>query len=292
VSMKGKVCLITGASSGIGKATAIGLAKLEARVVAVMRDSEKSRIALREIQEKSGKDDNSVIMMNADLSSQKCLTQLAKEFNERFDRLDVLLNNAGIIQLNRNITEDGVERVFAVNVLAPFLLTNLLLEKLKSNAPSRIVNVSAAAASRAKIDFDNLQGEKNYCFWGIYGRSKLALNLITVELARRLVGTHVTASFLHPGIIRTNLISGNLNLAARPLAAFIGLFMASPEAGARTSIYLASAPEVSDISGNYFVNRKEKKANPISYDELTAKRLWQVCEQLTGLTASGLGLNT
>jgi NAD(P)-dependent dehydrogenase (short-subunit alcohol dehydrogenase family) len=289
--MKRKVCLVTGASSGIGKATAIGLARLDATVVAVMRDCEKSSLALKEIKKKSNRDDASVIMLKADLASQKSLRHLAQEFNARFDRLDVLINNAGISRRKRNMTEDGIETVFAVNVLAPFLLTGLLLEKLKSSAPSRIVNVSAAAASWARIDFDNLQGEKEYAFWGIYSRSKLALNLITVEFARRLAGTKVTANFLHPGIIRTNLVSGNFNLAARAFAGFFGLFMASPEAGARTSIYLASAPEVGDISAKYFVNRKEKKANPISYDESTAKRLWQVCEQLRGLPAGGPGLD-
>ncbi len=280
--MKGKVCIVTGTSTGIGKASAIGLAKLDATVVAVMRDSEKSKAALAEIRTKSGKNE-SVVHMAADLSSQKSIREFVKEFHARFDRLDVLLNNAGVSQFKRMMTADGIEMTFAVNVLAPFLLTNLLTEKLKASAPSRIVNVSSAGSNGRKIDFDNLQGEKKYSSFGIYGQSKLALNLITVEFSRRLAGTGVTANFLHPGVIRTELGTRDLHPVLRAIAGFVKLFMGSPEKGARTSIYLASSPEVEGITGRYFANQKEVTANPISFEDATAKRLWKICEEMTVL---------
>jgi len=283
--MKSKVCIVTGTSSGIGKATAIGLAKLDATVVAVMRDSDKSRAALQEIKSKSGKAD-SVVHLAADLSSQKSIRELVKEFNSRFDRLDVLLNNAGVSQFHRVLSTDGIEMTLAVNVLAPFLLTSLLTDKLISSAPSRIVNVSSAASNNAKIDFDNLRGEKEFSSFGIYGQSKLALNLITVEFSRRLAGTGVTANFLHPGVIRTELGTRGMNPLFKALAAFVKLFMASPEKGARTSIYLASSPDVEGVTGKYFANQKQVTANPISFDEEAAKRLWKVCEEMTGFSIS------
>jgi NAD(P)-dependent dehydrogenase (short-subunit alcohol dehydrogenase family) len=283
--MKGKVCLVTGTSAGIGKTTAMGLAKLDATVVAVMRDSEKSKVALEEIKTESGKRD-SVVYLAADLSSQKSIRELVKEFNSRFDRLDVLLNNAGVSQFHRTLSPDGIEITFAVNVLAPFLLTTMLTDKLKSSAPSRVVNVSSRSSDSAEIEFDNLQGEKKYSSFKIYGQSKLALNLITVEFSRRLEGTGVTANFLHPGVIRTELGTRDVNPLFKALAAFVKVFMASPDKGARTSIYLASSPYVEDVTGKYFANQRQVKANPISFDEPTAKRLWKVCEEMTGLSIS------
>ena len=283
--MKGKVCIVTGTSAGIGKATALGLAKLDAIIVALMRDSEKSKAALQEIKSRSGKVDT-VFHLAADLSSQKSIRDSVKEFNSKFDRLDVLLNNAGVSQFHRTMSPDGIEMTFAVNVLAPFLLTSLLTEKLKSSAASRIVNVSSAAANNAKIDFENLQGEKKYSSFGIYGQSKLALNLITVEFSRRLAGTRVTANFLHPGVIRTELGTRDANAILKAIASFVKLFMGSPEKGAKTSIYLASSPEVEGVTGKYFANRKEVRANPISFDEAIAKRLWTICEGMTGISAS------
>jgi NAD(P)-dependent dehydrogenase (short-subunit alcohol dehydrogenase family) len=225
----------------------------------------------------------SVVHMAADLSSQKSISEFVKEFNARFDRLDVLLNNAGVNQFKRALSGDGIEMTFAVNVVAPFLLANLLTEKLRASAPSRIVNVSSASSNRAKIDFDNLQGEKKYSTFEIYGQSKLALNLITVEFSRRLAGTGVTANFLHPGVIRTELGARDVHPVLKAIARFVKLFMSSPEKGARTSIYLASS-EVQGITGKYFANQKEVRANPISFDEATAKRLWKICEEVTGLS--------
>jgi len=286
VSMKGKVCLVTGTSAGIGKATAIGLAEMDATVLAVMRDSDKARNALNEIKSKSGKNDSSIVYLKADLSSQKSVRALAAEVNKRFDRLDVLLNNAGVTQFRRTLSSDGIETTFAVNVLAPFLLTNLLVDKLKSSAPSRIVNVSSAASDGARIDFSNLQGEKKYRGFGIYGQTKLALNLISMEFSRRLAGTRVTVNFLHPGVIRTDLGSQGLNPVLKALAKIVKVFFASPEKGARTSIYLATSPDVEAMTGTYFGNSKEQRANPISYDEATAKRLWKICEDLTSQSSA------
>lgn len=283
--MSGKICLVTGTSAGIGKATAIGLAKLDATVVCVMRDSEKSKASLAEIRSKSGKNDSSVVHIPADLSSQESIRKMADDFNSQFTRLDVLLNNAGVSEMKRNLTVDGIEMTFAVNVLAPFLLTNLLLSRLRSGAPSRIVNVSSNASKGAKIDFDNLQGEKKFSMFGIYGQSKLALNLITVEFSRRLTGTGVTANFLHPGVIRTDLGTRDANPVLKALAKFVKLFMASPETGARTSIFLATSPDVAKVTGKYFgSNGSEENANPISYDESAAVRLWDICRQLTGIS--------
>jgi NAD(P)-dependent dehydrogenase (short-subunit alcohol dehydrogenase family) len=278
-TMKRKVCMITGASSGIGKATAFGLASLGATIVAVMRKSEKSESALNEIRARS--QDSYVTAMDVDLSSQQSIRKLASDFDSKFERLDVLINNAGVNSWKRTLTVDGLETTFAVNVVAPFLLTNLLLPKLKASAPSRIVNVSSNAARGSKIDFHNLQAEKKYSMFGAYGQSKLALNLITSELARRLGGTGVTANFLHPGVVRTNL-ARNLNPVAQAIFSVVKLFFASPEKGARTSIFLASSPEVEGVSGKYFAKEREATAPEKSYDEEAAKRLWEKCEELTG----------
>lgn len=281
MSMSGKVCVVTGASSGIGRATAVELARLGAIVVPVMR-SPSSRVesALSEMNAAQGDGGASVSVMYADLSSQDSIRQFAAKFDSSFKRLDVLINNAGVNCSKRTLTVDGLETTFAVNVLAPFLLTNLLLEKLKSSEPSRIVNVSSDAAKGQSVDFENLQGEKRYSLFGIYGASKLELNLLTVELARRLKGTRVTANFLHPGVVRTNL-ARDMNPAAQAIFSFVKLFFASPEKGARTSIYLASSSEVEGVSGKYFSKGREAEAPKESYDAEVAARLWQKCEELT-----------
>jgi NAD(P)-dependent dehydrogenase (short-subunit alcohol dehydrogenase family) len=280
MELKGKVFLVTGASSGIGEATATGLGALGASVVAVMRgQSPKAEAAMREIQAGSRDGGGSISAMYADLSSQSSIHQLAHDFEERFGRLDVLINNAGVSPWKRQTTVDGLELTFAVNVLAPFLLTDLLLGRLKASAPSRIVNVSSAAAG-GTMAFDNLQGEKKYSMFAAYGQSKLALNMLTVEFARRLQGTGVTANFLHPGVVRTSL-ARDMNPVVQVLASLAKPFMASPEKGARTSIYVATAPELVGVSGRYFSSGREATAPKESYDGEAAKRLWEVCEQLT-----------
>jgi retinol dehydrogenase 14 len=278
--MAEKVCLITGATSGIGKATAVGLANMGASVVVVGRDRGRGEAAMAEIKESSP--NASVDLMLADLSSQKEIRQLAEEFKDAYPRLDVLVNNAGVFLGKRITTADGIEMTFAVNHLAYFLLTNLLLDVLEASAPSRIVNVSSGAQSNGTIDFADLQGEKGYKGTKAYSQSKLANVLFTYELARRLEGTGVTANCLHPGAVRTNFGSGSSGIfgfmvrALRPL-------MVSPEKGAETSIYLASSPEVEGVSGRYFVKKAEARSSDESYDERIARRLWEVSAELTNL---------
>jgi retinol dehydrogenase-14 len=280
--MSEKICLITGATSGIGKATAMGLANMGASVAMVGRDRDRGEAVMAEIKEGSG--NGSVDLMLADVSSQEEIRRLADEFKEAYPRLDVLINNAGVFLSKRITTVDGMETTFAVNHLAYFLLTNLLLDLLKASAPSRIVNVSSGAQSNGTIDFDDLQGEKGYKGTKAYSQSKLANVLFTYELARRLEGTGVTANCLHPGAVKTNFGSGSSGVfgfmvrALRPL-------MISPEKGAETSIYLASSPEVEGLSGRYFVKKAEARSSDVSYDERIARRLWDVSAELTNLPA-------
>ncbi len=277
-----KVCLITGATSGIGKATAMGLANMGASVVMVGRDRGRGEAVMAEIKDKSG--NASVDLMLADVSSQEEIRRLADEFKEAYPRLDVLINNAGVFRSERITTADGIEMTFAVNHLAYFLLTNLLLDVLKASAPSRIVNVSSGDHSNAIIDFDDLQGENGYKGAKAYSQSKLATVLFTYELARRLEGTGVTANCLHPGVVGTNLGSGVSGVFGFMVRALTPL-MLSPEKGAETSIYLASSPEVEGVSGRYFVKKAEARSSDKSYDKRLARRLWEVSAELTNLPA-------
>jgi retinol dehydrogenase-14 len=285
-AMDGKVCLITGATSGIGKATAMELANMGASVVMVARDRDRGEAALAEVKE--GSANASVDLMLADLSSQEEIRRLADEFKEAHPRLDVLINNAGVIRSKRVTSADGIEMTFAVNHLAHFLLTNLLLELLKATAPSRIVNVSSGEQRNGTIDFDDLQGEKGYKTAKAYGQSKLANVLFTYELARRLEGTGVSANCLHPGAgVRTNLgsgVSGVFGLTVRALRPL----MKSPEKGAETSIYLASSAEVEGLSGGYFVKKAEARSSDVSHDERIARRLWEASAELTNLPSHNL----
>jgi retinol dehydrogenase-14 len=278
-----KVCLITGATSGIGRATAMGLANMGASVVMVGRDRGRGEAVMDEIKAKSG--NNSVALMLADLSSQEEIRRLAHEFEEAYPRLDVLINNAGLFRSERITTADGLETTFAVNHLGCFLLTNLLLDVLETSAPSRIVNVSSGEQRNGTIDFDDLQGEEGYKGTKAYSQSKLANVLFTYELARRLEGTGVSANCLHPGAgVRTNFgrgVSGVFGVMVRAL----GPLMISPEKGAETSVYLASSPEVKGVSGRYFVKKAEARSSEVSYDERIARRLWEVSAELTKVPA-------
>jgi NAD(P)-dependent dehydrogenase (short-subunit alcohol dehydrogenase family) len=278
--MIGKVCIITGGTSGIGKAASLALAQMGATTVIVGRNRDKGIAALREIKEKSG--NNSVFLMPCDLSSQSLVRQLAKDLLDRFNRIDVLLNNAGIFVMKRTITPDGIESTFAVNHLAPFLLTSLLLDRLNSSAPARIVNTSSVAHKGAKINFDDIQGEKHYSGIRAYGQSKLANILFTYELARRLQGTGVTANCYHPGVIRTELGQDNPWIY-RLILAIIRPFFKAPEEGADAAVYLASSSEVQGQTGKYFVGRRPVNSSKISYDESVAKRLWELSEELVHL---------
>jgi NAD(P)-dependent dehydrogenase (short-subunit alcohol dehydrogenase family) len=283
--MDEKVCLITGATSGIGKATAMGLANMGASVVMVGRDRGRGQAALAEIKE--GSANASVDLMLADLSSQQEIHRLADDFKEAYPRLDVLINNAGVIRSKRVTTADGIEMTFAVNHLASFLLTNLLLDLLKASAPSRIVNVASGEQRNGIIDFNDLQGEKGYKTAKAYSQSKLATVLFTYELARRLEGTGVAVNCLHPGVVGTNLGSGVSGVFGFTVRALTPL-MKSSEKGAETSIYLASSPEVEGLSGKYFVKKAEARSSDVSHDQRLARRLWEVSAELTNVPAYNL----
>lgn len=280
--MGGRVCVITGATRGIGRATAEGLARLGATVVLIARRREDGERASREIA------DNSPVppaVVTADLASQASIREAAGELRRLYPHLHVLVNNAALITHRRQRTGDGLEMQFAVNHLAYFLLTSLLLDQLRAGAPSRIINVSSAAHSGAQLDFDDLQGERRYDGTRAYSQTKLANILFTYELARRLQGTGVTANCLHPGVIGTRLLSDYMGvpIAGRALARTFG---ASAEKGAETSIYLASSPDMETVSGKYFEAKRERHSSRESYDEAAARRLWEVSERLTGLSSS------
>ncbi len=278
--MGGKVVLITGGTSGIGKAAAAALAGMGATVVITGRNEERGKRALQEIREESGNDGVELIL--ADLTVQDEVRRLAEELRERHNQLEVLVNNAGLVLSERTETPDGIETQLAINHLAPFLLTNLLLDLLKESAPSRIVTVSSDAHRWAKIDLDDLQSRKRYRGMQVYGKTKLANIMFTYELAERLEGTGVTANCMHPGGVNTNFGNnqgGPMNLLFR----LFKPFMRSPEQGADTLIYLASSPEVEGMTGKYLADRKVKAASDAAYDETTRKRLWEASEELTGL---------
>jgi NAD(P)-dependent dehydrogenase (short-subunit alcohol dehydrogenase family) len=277
--MEGKVVLITGGTSGIGKAAATALAAMGAEVVVTGRNKERGEKAVGEIRRGSGSE--KVSLMFADLAVQAEVRELAEGFKERHERLDVLVNNAGLIQSKHTETPDGIELTLTVNHLAPFLLTNLLLEVLKRSTPSRIITVSSEARRNAKIDFDDLQSQRRYRAFPVYGMTKLANILFTYELAERLRGTGVVANCVHPGGVNSNFGNNNRSLGLLLFRAFKP-FMRTPEQGADTIIYLASSPEASGMSGKYLTDRKEvSPAQP--RDEALQKRLWEVSEELTNL---------
>jgi NAD(P)-dependent dehydrogenase (short-subunit alcohol dehydrogenase family) len=276
--MKGKIVMITGATGGIGKATAIGLARMGADLVLVGRNDERlAAIEDRVLKEGCG----SATTLRADLSSMEEVRWVGTELKNTLPRLDVLINNVGVIVPERRTTVDGYEYTFALDHLCSFLLTNLLIDKLKASAPSRIINVSSSAHILGKVHFDDLMLEKGYSPFKAYGQAKLANILFTRELARRLEGTGVTANSLHPGLVKTHF---GLDLKGVPRlgTSIIRPFGIGPEKGAKTSIYLASSPEVNGLSGKYFVQCKPAWSTKRSKDEDDALRLWEVSEKLTG----------
>ena len=278
--MAGKSVLITGSTGGIGKATAIGLAGMGTRVAITGRDHDRVQAAVAEIRDTTGNPD--VDGFVADLSSQAEVRRLAAAILEVYPRLDVLVNNVGGFWATRHVTADRLERTFAVNHLAGFLLTNLLLDRLRASAPSRVVTVSSAAHAMGSIDFDDLQGERGYSGQTAYNQSKLANVLFTYELARRLAGSGVTANALHPGVVDTGFGAEDPSRIYRYLVPLVRPFMKTPERGAATSIYLASSPEVAGISGRYFVDRKARTSSKASHDDDAAARLWRVSAGLVG----------
>jgi NAD(P)-dependent dehydrogenase (short-subunit alcohol dehydrogenase family) len=278
--MESKVVLITGGTSGIGRAAATALAAMGAEVVVTGRSRERGELAVEEIRDTSG--NARVSLMLADLAVQAEVRGLAEEFRERYDRLDVLVNNAGIIQSKRTETPDGIELTLAVNHLAPFLLTNLLLDLLKKSAPSRIITVSSEARRGAKIDFEDLQSERRYRPFKVYGMTKLANILFTYELAERLEGTGVVANSLHPGGVNTNFGNNNRSFGTLIFRAFKP-FMRTPEQGADTVVYLAVSPEAGKMTGRYLTDRKVVSTFQDPHDEVMQKRLWEISEELTNL---------
>jgi NAD(P)-dependent dehydrogenase (short-subunit alcohol dehydrogenase family) len=223
-----------------------------------------------------------VELVICDLASQRQVRELAATVLDRCDRLDVLVNNAGLVLGTRTLTEDGIETTFAVNHLAPFLLTNLLLERLQAGAPSRIVTVASDAHRGAKIDFDDVGGAGAYSAWRAYSQSKLANILFTRELARRIRGSGVTANCLHPGVVRTGF-GRRGPVSVRIGMRIIGFLLLSPKKGADTALWLATAPEVEGASGGYYEKRRLTKASRAARDPEAAKRLWRLSEELTGL---------
>lgn len=282
-SMDGKVCLVTGATRGIGRVAARELARLGATVLVTARDPGRGRDTAEEIRRDAGRE---VEVLEADLASQASIRRLAGEVRRRTDRLHVLLNDAGAIYAERRVSPDGRELTFALNHLGYFLLTNLLLDPLREGAPSRVVCVASEAHRRARVDWDDLDGERGYRAWKAYGQSKLANVLFTRELARRLEGSGVTANCLHPGVVATGFGRNNRGLFGT-LMKLAAPLLASPAEGADTAVWLATAPEVAGISGEYFARRRAVRPSRAAQDMVAARRLWEVSEALTGIAGFG-----
>jgi len=270
--MTGKVCLITGANSGIGYETSKVLAKMGARVVMVCRNEAKAKRAQQEIIIESGNPD--IDLLIADMSSLDSVRSLADTVKNKYSRLDVLINNAGIMNSVKEMSVDGYEMQYAVHQLGPFLLTHLLLGLLKASAPSRVINLSSKLHSMAKIEFDNLQAEKKFGAFKTYSMSKLAHLMFSYSLAQRLEGSGVTVNAVHPGVIGSNLGS---------TPGLVKIFMKSPKRGAETSVFLASSPSMAKVTGKYFIDCKPARSSKRSHDQDVADRLWELALEQTGL---------
>jgi NAD(P)-dependent dehydrogenase (short-subunit alcohol dehydrogenase family) len=279
--MTGKTVVITGGNSGIGLAAAEALAGVGAKVVITARDAHRGRVAVQDIGQRSGS--SSVELVVFDLSVLASVRSGAQEILGRYPRIDVLVNNAGIVLSERRLTPDGLEETFAVNHLGPFLLTGLLLDRLEAGAPARVVNVASTAHKGARhgLDFDDLQSERHYSAMPVYSKSKLANIYFTTELARRLAGTGVTANCLHPGTVATGYGRDGDTKGAFALGLKLSKpFFLSPEKGARTSVYVASAPELAEVTGQYFVRCRAATPSKVAQDPRAALRLWEASEKL------------
>ncbi|EDV29195.1 Retinol dehydrogenase 13 [Trichoplax sp. H2] len=283
-----KTVVITGGNTGIGKETAIDLAQRGARIILACRSESKGTTAVKEIIESSGS--SNIVFRKLDLASLQSVRDFANQFNKNEDRLDILINNAGVMWCPYMETADGLEMQFGTNHIGHFLLTNLLLDKLKACAPSRIVVVSSIGHRGGKMNFDDLNGKKNYNSYTAYFQSKLANILFTRELAKRLQGTGVTANSLHPGAVNTDLgrhLSVNQNGFLHALIApLYWLFVKTSKQGAQTSIYCAVDESLNGVSGKYFADCREKDCAAQGRDDGAAKKLWEISEEMTGLSKS------
>ncbi|WP_416148376.1 SDR family oxidoreductase [Salipaludibacillus sp. HK11] len=276
------VVLVTGANSGMGKATALAFAKQNAQVVMLCRNEPKGLEAQQEIIDESGNENIDLILCDfADLSD---VRRFAADFTAKYDQLNVLVNNAAIITTKRQETVDGYELQFGVNHLAPFLLTNLLLDKLKASAPSRIINVSSGAYKFGNISFEDLHSRHKYRTFKVYGQSKLANILFTYELSRRLEASQVTTNCLHPGAVSTNLGIDRKTGFGKTIVKMLRPFFQTPAEGSRTAIYLATSKELEGVTGKFFVHQKEVETTKKTHDRGLAAQLWKVSEELVGIS--------
>jgi len=280
-TMQGKICLVTGATSGMGKETALGLARMGATVILVARNQNKGKQTQQEMMRQSGNEHIDLLL--ADLLSQQEIHNLAAEFQAKYSQLHVLINNAGAVFTKRQTTVDGLEATFALDYLASFLLTNVLLDTMKASAPARIINISSAAQAVGTINFDDLQREKRYGLLGgptAYGQAKLAMVMFTYELARRLQGTGVTVNAVGPGLVATPFGANNGGLFSS-FSQFIARFGKAPADAAKTALRLASAPELHNETGKYYYNEREIRSSKLSHNVAMQKRLWDASEELT-----------
>jgi NAD(P)-dependent dehydrogenase (short-subunit alcohol dehydrogenase family) len=282
MQMAGKVIIVTGSNSGIGKETALALAEIGATVVMVVRSQQKGQKALDEIITKTG--NVSVDLKVCDMASMASIRRFVSEFKKKYERLDVLINNAGAEFVKRQVTSEGFEQTFAVDYLAPFLLTNELLDLLKASAPSRIINVSSGLAKNGKVNFDDLQNKNSYKGMKAYSNAKLMLMMFTYELSRRLHGTGVTANVVMPGFVATNLGKNSGSFSSAVMFTLVRPMQISAKKGSETSVYLASSDEVKEVTGKCFAKKREVETFPASYDIEAQHRLWNETIQLLGLT--------
>ncbi|MBZ0296053.1 MAG: SDR family oxidoreductase [Anaerolineae bacterium] len=285
--MADNVVLITGATNGIGRVAAQSLAQMGATVVIVGRNPDKTERVVKEIRQATG--NQQVEMLLGDLSVVEDMRRVANQFRNRYDRLDVLANNAGAMFNERQVTPDGFEKTFALNHLSYFVITTMLLDMLRASAPARIVNTSSQAhRMTGELHFDDLQHEHGYNAWNVYSQSKLMNILFTVELARRLEGTGVTANSFHPGFVNSGFGKNNGGLMRLAMQMITPLFGRSPEQGAETLIYLASSPDVAQISGAYFVDKQTASPSSTATDTAAARKLWDISESLAGVQSAGV----